>query len=88
MTVEIKDAVSSILGMLHDMPTEGICRYFEDLEQECIYLKEDENGINWCNNCVMWHLKVNKDTGVETIYNKHPNAAALHASLLRDLYDD
>ena len=81
-----KEVAEAILGILHDFPTEKKCRYFP--EQECLYKKEDEDGVNWCNNCVCWHGKVHKDTGAETIYHKHPGATALHASLLKGLYEE
>ena len=85
MKEEIIAVVENILEILHDVPTETLCRYFEEEEQECLYKKEDEHGSNWCNNCVCWHVKVGNDTGVKTIYHKYPKASALHASLLKEI---
>ena len=83
---EIAKAVHGVLDILHDVPTEKVCRYFS--EQECLYPGEDEHGKNWCNNCVCWHIKVGTDTGVETIYHRYPKATGLHASMLRSLYEE
>lgn len=83
-----KETAEFILNILHDVPTEGICRYFEDEKQKCLYKREDEGGSNWCNNCVCWHGYVGLNTGAKTVYHKHPGTSALHASLVKDLYTD
>ena len=86
--MEGKEAAEFILDILHDTPTEKICRYYPEEEQECLYKIEDEDGGNWCNNCPCWHAKVSTETGAQNIYQKHPGATALHASLLKDLYHE
>lgn len=84
--MEAKEAAELILDILHDIPTEKMCRYSP--EQACHYKIEDENGTNWCNNCCFWHAKITTETGAQNIYQKHPGATALHASLLKDLYEE
>ena len=80
-----KETAEFILNMLHDTPRKPDCRYYSG--QECLYEYEDEEGLNWCNNCVCWHTKVASETGAETIYHKYPNATALHASMLKEVYE-
>ena len=78
--------IEYILEILHDLPTEDKCRYYS--VQECLYVKEGDNGLNWCNNCFYWHKHIAGIFGVGTVYEGKPKGCrVMHASLVKDLYE-
>ena len=83
-----KDTAEFILNVLHDLPTEEVCRYFINEDQQCLYKKEDDYSENWCNNCACWHIMIENATGAKTVYSKHPNATGLKASMLKSLFEE